>query len=216
MWITRYWWHVVNQTRTFKCSKSIVVQQLVLSWQQCSKLFDWSPLEYRKDRNYLEVGGMENLKSKFNWMARLGFVTMEDDILELHRQWMTFQTIQSRFQVPCGYGYPWQWILTSSTLDSPIWWSKINICGALMMYTISWLKVKRLVNEEGFGYMAHYPMFKMVMWSFGCKMVFSSPICVMAFLWRVMFVRLPLMLALKWRRLSDETYFFYASRRWHI
>ena len=31
--ITSSWWHVVNDTHSFKCSESIMVQQLVLSWQ---------------------------------------------------------------------------------------------------------------------------------------------------------------------------------------
>ena len=39
----------VLTTRQFKCSESSMVQQLVLSWQWCLKLFDWRPSECRKD-----------------------------------------------------------------------------------------------------------------------------------------------------------------------
>ena len=35
---------------------------------------------------------------------------------------------------------------------------------------------RALIREEGFGYMAHYPICKMVVWSFGCRMIFSSSI----------------------------------------
>ena len=31
--ITSSWWHVVNDTHSFKCSESIMVRQLVVSWQ---------------------------------------------------------------------------------------------------------------------------------------------------------------------------------------
>ena len=51
--ITASWWHVVNSTRPFKCSESIMVQQLVLSWQRCLSLFNWRPPECRKDINSL-------------------------------------------------------------------------------------------------------------------------------------------------------------------
>ena len=46
---------IVNSTRAFKCSQSIMVKQLVLSWKQCLKLFNRQSLERRKDSNALET-----------------------------------------------------------------------------------------------------------------------------------------------------------------
>ena len=75
--VTTSWWHVVNSTRQFKCSESSMVQQLVLSWQQYLKLFNWMHPECRKDINslaaevlatsrILQWEGKDNLNSQFN------------------------------------------------------------------------------------------------------------------------------------------------------
>ena len=80
------------------------MQHLVVSWQKSLKLFNWKPPEYRKDCNslptevitssrLLECDGKDGLKSKFNRMAKLGLVTMEDGILESQRQMMVFRTL---------------------------------------------------------------------------------------------------------------------------
>ena len=102
--ITTSWWHVINSTRPFKCPDSLMVQHLVLSWQKCLKLFNWKPLECRKDVNslptevmassrILEWDGKENLKAQLNRMSRLSLITLKDAILESHRQMMTFWTV---------------------------------------------------------------------------------------------------------------------------
>ena len=109
--ITALWWHVVNSTRPFKCSKSIMVQQFVLSWQRCLNLFNWRPRECRRYK-FIGSSGVGSFKditlgwkrksknSQINRMARLGSVTVEDGILESHRKMMAFHTIRNKFHIP--------------------------------------------------------------------------------------------------------------------
>ena len=125
------WWHVINSTRSFRCSQSTIVQHLVVSWQKSLKLFNWKPPECRKDCNslpseviassrLLQWDGKDSLKSKFNRMAKLGLVTVEDGILESQRQMMAFRTVRSRFHIPPGYGQIWQTVVQLPILSSPI------------------------------------------------------------------------------------------------
>jgi hypothetical protein len=67
------------------------------------------------------MGGKRKfLKSKFNRMARLGLVIVEDGILETLRKMIAVRTARSRFHIPTGYGQIWQSILDLSILSMPI------------------------------------------------------------------------------------------------
>ena len=67
-----------------------------------------------------QMKSLNVLKSKFNRMAKLGLVTVEDGILEPQRQMMALRTMRSRFHIPPIYGQIWQIVVQLAILSSPI------------------------------------------------------------------------------------------------
>ena len=59
------WWHIVNNEWWFKCSKSIMVQQLVFSWQISLELVNLQPSECKND-----FQRCSHLHDHYIWMER--------------------------------------------------------------------------------------------------------------------------------------------------
>jgi hypothetical protein len=230
------WWHIINSTRSFKCSESYIVQHLVVSWQRCLKLFNWKPPDCRKDINslpteviassrLLQWEGKENLKSKFNRMAKLGLVTVEDGILETQRKMMAFRTARSRFHIPTGYGRLWQSILDLPILSMPVpqlleeepWndWFFDNKKPIFAVYTND--VYHKLVEDRAWVADKFFTTWHITRdgewWSKILDAGWKSclPFRAKVFLWRTMVGGLPLAMALKRRNISSGTCVFCPS-----
>ena len=231
--ISTSWWHVINSTRVFKCSESIMVQQLVLSWQRCLELFHWSPPECRKDTNSLAAEvlassrllhweGKESLNTQFNRMARLGLVTVEDGILQSCRKMMAFRTVRNKFHIPRGYGYIWESILTLPRLVFPIPmllvadpWKDWSFGIGQSLFVVNTNDVyHKLVEDRAWletkvantWYITRHIKW----WTRVLDAGWQSrlPFRAKVFLWRVIVGGLPLAMALKRRNISNGTCFF--------
>ena len=234
--IATSWWHIINSTRSFKCSESYIVQHLVVSWQRCLKLFNWKPPDCRKNINslptevitssrLLQWEGKENLKSKFNRMAKLGLVTVEDGILETQRKMMAFRTARSRFHIPTGYGQIWQSILDLPILSMPIpqllveepWndWCFDNKKSIFAVYTND--VYHKLVEDRAWVAHKFFATWHITRdgewWSKILDAGWKSclPFRAKVFLWRTMVGGLPLAMALKRRNISSGTCVFCPS-----
>ena len=227
------WWHVINSTRSFRCSQSTIVQHLVVSWQKSLKLFNWKPPECRKDCNslpseviassrLLQWDGKDSLKSKFNRMAKLGLVTVEDGILESQRQMMAFRTVRSRFHIPPGYGQIWQTVVQLPILSSPIpqlvvvepWkdWFFDNKKSLVAVNTND--VYHKLVKDRVWVQSKVLDTWHIIRGSEWCARVLDAgwkshlPFRAKVFLWRAMVGGLPLARALKRRHIGSGTCVF--------
>ena len=73
----------------------------ILNWEppECRKYMNSLPTEVMTSSRLLDWDEKESLKSKFNRMARLVLVTVEDRILKSRKQMMAFLTIRNIFHV---------------------------------------------------------------------------------------------------------------------
>ena len=101
-------------------------------WNCSLKRSPWVPREIVilwQPQGYYIWDGKESLKSTFNSMIRLGFVIVEDAILQSRKQLRVFQTFWSRRHLPhiCGYQGVWYIVLNNlhKTVFVPLISSKL-------------------------------------------------------------------------------------------